>query len=61
MNMELYVKRRERNLTQAEVAKRLNIHTQTYYLKEKGKLEFTISQAKRLTDLFNCTLDELFG
>ena len=39
----------------------LGIHKQSYYLKENGKREFTISEAKKLAKIFDCTLDELFG
>ena len=60
MLAELYVKRRERNLKQSDVAKALNIHTQTYYLKENGKLVFNINEAIKLAEMFDCTLDELF-
>lgn len=39
----------------------LGIHKQSYYLKENGKREFTISEAKKLAKIFDCTLDDLFG
>lgn len=61
MNAQLYVKRREYKLKQKEVAEMLGIHKQSYYLKENGKREFTISEAKKLAKIFDCTLDELFG
>ncbi|HSH25865.1 MAG TPA: helix-turn-helix transcriptional regulator [Massilibacterium sp.] len=61
MNHQLYVARRENKLHQKDVAEKLNIHPQTYYLKESGKQDFTISEAKRLSIIFNRTLDELFG
>ena len=61
MNAQVYVKRRENNLKQADVAKILRINKQTYYLKENGKSEFTISEAKLLAKFYGCTLDELFN
>lgn len=61
MNPQLYVKRKENKLRQADVAKILNISTQSYYLKENGKRDFTITEAKRLAIIFNCTLDDLFN
>ena len=61
MNPQLYVKRKENKLRQADVAKKLNISTQSYYLKENGKRDFTITEAKRLAIIFNCTLDDLFN
>ena len=61
MNPQIYIKRREHKLKQKDVAKLIGIHQQSYYLKENGKREFTIAEAKRLAKVFNCTLDELFG
>lgn len=61
MNAQVYVKRRESNLRQADVAKAISMHKQTYYLKETGQREFTVSEAKRLARLYGCTLDELFN
>jgi len=61
MNHNLYIARRENKLYQKDVAKKLNMHPQTYYLKEAGKQDFTITEAKRLSIIFNRTLDELFG
>jgi len=61
MVTQLYVKRRENRLKQADVAKKIGIHPQSYYMKENGKRDFTMTEAKRLAKIFNCTLDELFG
>lgn len=61
MNRQVYIKRRESKLRQEDVADFLRINKQTYYLKENGKSEFTISEAKLLAKLYSCTLDELFG
>ena len=60
MNESLYVVRRESCLRQKEVAKKIGMHPQTYHLKESGKREFTISEGKKLSELFGKTLDELF-
>lgn len=60
MNHKLYIARRESRLHQKDVAKMLKINPQTYHLKEAGKSEFTISEALQLSDLFNCTLNDLF-
>jgi len=60
MNTQVYVKRRENNLKQSDVARAINIHKQTCYLKESGKREFTISEAKRLAKFYGCTLNDLF-
>jgi len=58
---KLYIARRERRLRQKDVAKMLHIDPQTYHLKEAGKRDFTLKEAKKLTTIFNMTLDELFG
>lgn len=56
----LFIKRREHFLKQKDVAKMIGIHPQSYHLKESGKRDFTVSEAIRLTKVFNCTLDDLF-
>ncbi len=61
MNAQVYIKRRENKLRQADVAKVMHMHKQTYYLKETGQREFTITEAKRLAKYYGCTLDELFN
>lgn len=60
MHHKLYVARRERNAYQKDIAKKLGIHPQTYHEKESGKSEFTLSEAKRLAEIFDCTLNDLF-
>lgn len=45
---------------QKDVAKRLHINPQTYHLKESGKSDFTLKEAKKLTEIFDCTLNDLF-
>ena len=61
MNAQVYIKRKERNLRQEDVAKAISIHKQSYYMKETGKRDFSIPEARRLAKLFGCTLDDLFG
>ena len=61
MNFQVLVKRKENKLKQSDMAKILNISMQSYYLKENGKSDFTITEAKRLAIYYNCTLDELFS
>lgn len=61
MHHYLYVARREHRLKQKDVARKIGIHPQSYYLKESGKREFTITEARRLAVLFSSTLDDLFG
>lgn len=61
MSTQVYIKRKENNLKQIDVARMLSIHKQSYYMKEKGKRDFTITEAKRLARIYRCTLDELFN
>lgn len=60
MNSNLYIARREQNLKQKDVAKKLGIHPQTYHEKERGKKDFTLTEARMLAQMFNCTLNDLF-
>ncbi|WP_346207654.1 helix-turn-helix domain-containing protein [Caldifermentibacillus hisashii] len=60
MYPKLYVARRERNLYQKDVAKKLGIHLQTYHEKESGKRDFTLREARMLAKIFDCTLNDLF-
>ena len=57
---QVLIKRKENKLKQSDIAKILHIDKQTYYLKENGKNEFTVTEAKRLATYYGCTLDELF-
>lgn len=61
MKHYVYITRKEHRLTQKETAKRIGMCEKSYQLKESGKREFTISEAKKLAKIFDCTLDELFG
>jgi len=61
MNAQVYVKRRENKLNQAEIAKLLSISRNAYSLKELGKSDFTETEMKRLAKYYGCTLDELFN
>lgn len=62
--MKMYGKlrtvREENNMPQWKVAKFIGINKQTYHLKETGQSDFTIPEAKRLTKVFGCTLNDLF-
>lgn len=60
MHHKLFIARREARLSQIKVAKMLNISNATYSLKENGKSEFTLSEAKKLAEIFGCTLNDLF-
>lgn len=53
--------RKMRSLNQCEVAEILDITTCSYNRKEQGKGEFKISEAKKLAELFDTSIDELFS
>ena len=61
MNHQLYVKRREKGLYQKDVAKKIGIHPQTYFRKERGLMEFTVREARMLAKILDCTIDDLFS
>ncbi|WP_432352694.1 helix-turn-helix transcriptional regulator [Sporosarcina sp. A2] len=60
MHHKLYIARREARLSQIKVSKFLNISNATYSLKENGKADFTLSEARKLANYFGCTLNDLF-
>lgn len=52
-------KRVERNKTQSDVAKALNLDLRTYNYKENGKTEFKTSEVKELAIFLELTPDEV--
>ncbi len=60
-NWNIYIARNEAKQSQEYVAKKLGISPQRYQLKESGKANFTIPEAKILSELYGMTLDELFS
>jgi len=60
MEQKLFVRRKEKGLLQKDVANLIGMHPQSYHLKESGKREFTISEAIKLAEIFDCSLDGLF-
>lgn len=57
----IYIARNEAKQSQRFVAKKLGISPQRYQLKESGKANFTIPEAKILAELYGMTLDQLFN
>ncbi|WP_426458507.1 helix-turn-helix transcriptional regulator [Staphylococcus nepalensis] len=57
----LYIARREKGHTQEQVARELSISKQRYGLKELGKANFTLPEAKILSELYGMSIDELFS
>ena len=57
MHHQLYIARRESRLHQIDVAEMLRINPQAYYLKECGKFDFSLREAKMLSEYIDVTLD----
>ncbi|WP_145353509.1 helix-turn-helix transcriptional regulator [Staphylococcus cohnii] len=57
----LYIARKEHGHTQKAIAKKLSISPQRYQLKESGKANFTLPEAKILSELYEMQIDDLFS
>ncbi|MGX0158299.1 putative transcriptional regulator [Staphylococcus cohnii] len=57
----LYIARKEHGHTQKAIAKKLSISPQRYQLKESGKANFTLPEAKILSELYEMPIDQLFS
>ncbi len=51
--------RKQKKLSQKDLARILNVSQQSVSLYEKGKRQTPIDVLKKLSDLFGCTIDEL--
>lgn len=60
INLRLKALRVGKELTQEKIAELLGIHEATYNRKEQGVSEFTLSEAKKISDIFNTSIDRLF-
>ncbi len=58
-NEQLKIYRKQLGLSQKEIAKKLNITQQCYFLWEKGVNEPNFEMLKKLCVIFNCSADEL--
>ena len=47
-------------LTQMQMAEKLDITTATYSSKENGKKQFTLEEAKKIAEIFNTSIDNIF-
>lgn len=56
----LYIARRERRISQKEIAELLKICQSSYQNKEIGRTAFTLPEAAFLAKHFEMSLDELF-
>ncbi|MEX6259918.1 helix-turn-helix transcriptional regulator [Staphylococcus ureilyticus] len=57
----LYVQRKEHGHNQAFVAHKLGISKERYSLKELNKANFTLPEAKILSELYEMPIDQLFS
>ncbi|AWI45194.1 transcriptional regulator [Staphylococcus nepalensis] len=57
----LYITRKEHGHNQAFVARKLGISKERYSLKELNKANFTLPEAKILSDMYEISIDELFS
>lgn len=60
MQTILYGLRKEKGLTQHEMANRLKLSVVAYRNKERGKNEFTQDEMFFLSNFFNKTIEEIF-
>ena len=56
----LRILRELKDMRQSDVAKAIGISSGSYQNKETGKTEFTLSEAKKISDLFALSLEEIF-
>lgn len=57
----LYIQRKEHGHNQAFVARKLGISKERYSLKELNKANFTLPEAKILSELYEMPIDQLFS
>ena len=60
MHYNLYIARKENRMKQVEVAKKIGMHSVTYSRKERGELDFTLSEAFALSEMFGVSIEKLF-
>ncbi|OCA92288.1 helix-turn-helix transcriptional regulator [Pseudobacillus wudalianchiensis] len=60
MKNKIREKRTERDITQEELSKKLNVSRQTIISLEKGKYNPSLVLAHKLAQLFNCQIEDLF-
>lgn len=53
--------RTEKGLSQAEIAEKIGISRSSYIAFEQGKIELSLSEALKLSDIFGISLDEIRG
>lgn len=60
MSNNLIALRKLNGLSQKDMAKKLEISHHSYRNKENGTTEFTLSEAKKVSDIFGLTIENIF-
>lgn len=60
MHVKLKAKRVEKQLTQSQISKLLNMETATYTRKENGQAQFRLDEIKKILDLLECNFEDIF-
>lgn len=60
VNHKLKGARVEKGLTQEDMAERIGISTYSYLMKENGKRDFTLTEMKKICDILDKELSEIF-
>lgn len=60
MYPKLVGKRHEKKLSQLDMANKLGISKGNYNLKENGKLDFSLSEIKKILEILETTYDAIF-
>lgn len=60
MNVKLKGKRVEKGYTQEQLAKKIGVNTATYNRKEKGLVDFTLTEIQDLMYYLDCDFDDIF-
>lgn len=60
INYKLKGARVEKGLTQEDMAERIGISTYSYLMKENGKRDFTLTEMKKICEILDKELYEIF-
>ncbi len=61
MHLNLFVARKEKRMSQREIAELIGTHPQTYHMKETGKRDFLLDEALTIASFFGQKVEELFN
>lgn len=60
MGSRLRALRTLKNVPAKKIAETLNITIDSYYLKERGKNRFALDEAKKIADILEMSIEEVF-